>query len=679
MMRTVGLESRGRSWTGVVAALVGALLLGAFAAAPSSATDSRRARTADVLVGTVTLRPCHVVRHALCGSLARAWDPTGAVPGTINIGFAFVPARDRTRPALGTVLPREGGPGYSTTDSGSLYKQMYGRLLDRRNMLLVDQRGTGRSAAINCRELQKPPDDLVYGPAAGRCAQSLGEHANLYGTALSADDVAAVVQALGLGKVDLYGDSYGTFFAAVLAGRHGEILRSVVLDAAYPPTGESAWYPTQGQAMLRSIDVACERTPACRSAGATTSTLLAKVVAEVRRSPFRGKAADSDGRMRRVSVDAKALVTVVFGATYGPATYTELPGALRAALHGDRQPLLRLAAESLYGGSNGAPTEYSEGLDAAVTCHDYPQLYDMTAPPAERRSQYTAAVAAETRRNPHLYAPFTITEYQASAWQYADWCLDWPIAPAAHPAGPPAPPSGGYPAVPTLVLSGELDSITTPAEGTLVAGAFPRSRQVVVANSFHVTAVSDTDKCAVRIVRAFVRRPQGGLTARSLSCANEVPPLRAVADYRTTFRAGAGARPTAGSRPRRPALKAAATAVRTGSDLLNRWFNNYSGRGRGLYGGRWSYTGYDTVHFRLHRVRLTRDLAVSGRMTWRRYEHTVDARLHVAEVNRDGHPVHGSAVDGTLVAHWDTRAAGARATIDGRVGGRLVAASMRAP
>ena len=73
------------------------------------------------------------------------------------------------------------------------------------------------------------------------------------------------------------------------------------------------------------------------------------------------------------------------------------------------------------------------------------------------------------------------------------------------------PPAGRYSDVPVLVLSGELDSITTPAEGDLVAAQFPNARHVVVANSFHVTAVGDTDDCAVRIVRSFVTSPAASI------------------------------------------------------------------------------------------------------------------------------------------------------------------------
>ena len=68
-----------------------------------------------------------------------------------------------------------------------------------------------------------------------------------------------MIRQLGLGRVDMYGDSYGTFFAQVFAGRHPRLLRSLVLDGAYPTHGETAWYPTQGPAMRSSFAKACRR------------------------------------------------------------------------------------------------------------------------------------------------------------------------------------------------------------------------------------------------------------------------------------------------------------------------------------------------------------------------------------------------------------------------------------
>src|SRR6478735_4759381 len=80
---------------------------------------------------------------------------------------------------------------------------------------------------------------------------------------------------------------------------------------------------------------------------------------------------------------------------------------LRSALLGDTVPLLRLTAEAIGGGTDAGPIRaYSEGLDAAVTCHDYPQLYDMTAPPAVRRAQLAASIRREDRQRPGVFAPF---------------------------------------------------------------------------------------------------------------------------------------------------------------------------------------------------------------------------------------------------------------------------------
>lgn len=185
-------------------ALPVALLLAGVLTAPGAS-----AATTSVHVGSLDLHACQVLPGALCGSLTRAWDPAGVVPGTLQVGFTLVPPNDASTVAIGTLVPHEGGPGYSTSGSGAYYARMYGPLLDHRNLLLVDQRGTGSTVPINCPELQNLTGS--YARAAATCAASLGNRANLFGAELSADDEAAVIAALGLTQVDLYGDSYGTF------------------------------------------------------------------------------------------------------------------------------------------------------------------------------------------------------------------------------------------------------------------------------------------------------------------------------------------------------------------------------------------------------------------------------------------------------------------------------------
>lgn len=626
----------------------------------SVASTEERGRQ-PITVGGLTLRPCSVVAHAWCGRLRRDWEPGDPSAGTLEVGFAFRPARDTTRPALGTYVPHEGGPGYSTTDSGTAYAQMYGPLLRRHNLLLVDQRGTGRSAALDCPDLQNLT--LVYSVAAGRCGRSLGARSDDYTTARSADDLAAVIRRLGLGQVDMYGDSYGTFFSQVFAGRHPGLLRSLVLDGAYPTHGETAWYPTQGPAMRTSFAKACRRSPQCRAQTVSASAAMRRVLRRVRHRAWHGVSHDGDGRRARVTVDAETLATTAFNATYGPYTYRELTAALRSALRGDRAPLLREVAEAEGGGTYAGPVRaYSEGLDAAVACHDYPQLFDMSAKPAARRRQFQQAVARRTARFPHTYGPFTVREYARSDWQELNWCTRWPKAAADNPARPPRPEGGHYSHVPTLVLSGELDSITTPAEAAMVTRQFPRAEHIVIANSFHVDAVGDTDDCAVRIVRRFLRTPAH---SPRHGCAARVAPIRTMGIFPRTL-AGVPAATGAGTHL---ALRVAPGAAATVADLLDRWWNNYSGHDVGLRGGRWTYTGDRTTVFRLHGVRLTSDLAVSGVARWHRYANRIRVDLQVSAHGRHG-DLHGA---------WQTRRTGARATLRGTFAGHRVRATFRAP
>jgi pimeloyl-ACP methyl ester carboxylesterase len=646
-----------------LAALVVALIV-ALTGSPLAVVEAAPgavAPTDAVQVGDLTLKPCKVVKRALCGSIRRAWEPGDPSGGTVQVGFAFVPAR--RQPAVDTVVPHEGGPGYSTTGTGADYAAMYGPLLERRNLLLVDQRGTGLSQPLRCPDLQHLV--LPYHVAAGRCGRSLGDRADDYGSALSADDLAEVIDRLGLDSVSLYGDSYGTFFVQAFAGRHPELIRSIVLDGAYPTYGETGWYPTQAPTMRTAFTKVCRRSQQCRSAGRDFLSTLRTVLQQVRKRPWTGTAYDAEGTRADVRVDGATLTSIAFGATYAPAFYRELTAALRSGLRGDRAPLLRLAAEAVGGSSDAGPArDYSEGLDAAVACQDYPQLYDMTAPPgAARERQLERAIEARSRSHPRTYGPFTVREYADSDWQMLDWCTRWPVAAADNPAGPIVP-AAGYPDVPVLVLSGELDSITTAAEGDLVAGQFPDAEHVVVANSFHVTALSDRDGCGERILRAFVRSPGSQRTV--VDCAGDVEPVRALGIVPRTFGDITPAR--AGRALSTKLRRAGPAAALTVEDVVDRWWNNYSGAGVGLRGGTFTYSGNDVVTLRLKRYRLLQGLAVSGRATWDRDRQRMTVGLSL-----------GGALHGRLRGGWDTRTVGAKAVLTGVLDGRQVRLTFPAP
>ena len=112
-------------------------------------------RRRSLRVGGQTLHRCALGlgRPTLCGHLRVSLNPAVEGSAKICIGFGWLPAA--REPATGsTIVAEEGGPGYPSTGSAADFKSLFGHLLDHRNMLLVDARGTGRSMPIDCDPLQ---------------------------------------------------------------------------------------------------------------------------------------------------------------------------------------------------------------------------------------------------------------------------------------------------------------------------------------------------------------------------------------------------------------------------------------------------------------------------------------------------------------------------------------------
>jgi len=389
---------------------------------------------------------------------------------------------------------------------------------------------------------------------------------------------------------------------------------------------------------------------------------IARLADQLRRHPLRGRAPDADGVVRRVTVDPDTLIDLLTAAAYTPTLYRELDAAARAVLRSRRYelPLLRLARKITYTGGAGPVRWWSEGLYAAVSCNDYPQPYDVAAPRDQRPSQLVRAVRRLEVVLPRLFAPFGVEEWVTSSYGYYDDCLRWRVpSRRVHPV----PDDAVYPDVPTLVLAGDLDSLTSPEGARATARAFPRSTFVRVANTTHVTALVDFDQCASLIVRRFVRTRQPGDT----SCARDYHENRLV-DRFTPTAAGLGWPGTA----RRSTRVAAATVA----DVMARWLSMYGYHGVGLRGGTFSTRGgaftsaRPVVHWRLDDVRWVRDVAVSGTARWNRSTGAVRAVVSV----------HGAGTDpGRLVLRWNDQDNHARAVATGRVGGQAVRTGFPAP
>jgi pimeloyl-ACP methyl ester carboxylesterase len=622
-------------------------------------------------IGNLDLHACRDV-PAYCGDVKRPFDPDDPASESIIIHFEFYPHFAAGKSA-GTLVATEGGPGYPATGSREDYLALFKPLMPDHDVLMMDNRGTGQSGAIDCHALQTGEKWTVESVAA--CGASLGERAPLYSTVYAADDLAAILDALGVGKIDLYGDSYGTYFEQVFAARHPDALRSIVLDGAYPLTGpDYAWYPTYAPAMRDKFNLACARSPACSQLPGTSLDHIMPALDELRRSPFSARAYDVDGREHRFAANAPQLAIVMMGGAPSLTTVREVDAAARAFTHGDRVPLTRLMAETIAAVDSrdptGDPTKWSAGLAAAVLCHDPPQIFDMRLPPAERLRDHDRALAERRRSAPETYSPFTIDEYRAMPLDYSfiDECLGWPAAPPSHPASQVGA-GDDFPDVPALIVSGELDSITTMADGAAVAASFRHGVQVRIANGFHVNALPRArSDCGAEIVRRFIAT----LAAGDISCASQAPPVRLVPRFSVEAR---GLTPAAGlpgnsASPRQ--LRVVSAAVQAAGDLLARVDANSTNHGRGLRGGtfRLNRSGA-AVRIELHQVRWTRDVAVSGSILRSSRRHgMVRARLRVSTPED---PI------GRLTVQWRDGVDSSEAQIRGTFGTKRVLAKTAAP
>jgi pimeloyl-ACP methyl ester carboxylesterase len=389
--------------------------------------------------------------------------------------------------------------------------------------------------------------------------------------------------------------------------------------------------------------------------------LVARFADRLRTHPIDGSAPDGDGTRTDVHLDVDALVQVFSSGYYYPGMWRELAAAVLAAEQGDTAPILRLGAETVTVDAGGEdPPASSEALYLAVTCHDYPQLWNPATPIEARQAEIDARLAAYPAGT---FEPFTGAEWTGT--DYEGWlaCREWP-----SPAGsdPPDPTGARYPDVPTLVLNGDLDTITSSAGAREVARRFPRSTFLEVRNSFHVTALYDRDDCASGIYVRFVKTLDPGDT----SCTREVAEPHLVPRFAESLSGVAAAQPSQGDASRVSDRRLAAAAAATVADVQARWAINYDGTSVGLHGGTWSYEGDEPVVFSLNKVALVPGVEVTGTVEW-----SLDAGTLEAGVT-------ARAADGTVATvriSWSTRAQRATASLAGDVAGRRLAATMPAP
>jgi pimeloyl-ACP methyl ester carboxylesterase len=452
-------------------ALVPLLVLGLSLAACS---------TGDTISALDRLHPCTTADgpvDAYCGTLTVFENRETRQGRTIDLKIIVLPALGN-EPQPDPVFFLAGGPGQGAAEMARPLREAFRRVQADRDIVLVDQRGTGKSHPLECRSDENSLASLNEPVEAAmarlrRCAESLDADLRLYTTPIAMDDLNDVREYLGYDRINIYGGSYGTRAALVYLRQHEATVRSVILDGVAPPDMRlPLFFARDAQRSLDRLLADCEGTEACRTKYPQLATRVRTLVAALDASPVKVRLTHPrTGIAEDVSVNGEFVVNVMFGALYSPLASSLLPELIARAERHDFQGLLALAMAN-----EGGARNMSIGMQMSVVCaEDYPRI----------TQDQIEQVAKQTVFGTHLLA------------SRMKICEFWPRGEVDPSYYEPVKSN-----VPVLVLSGDLDPVTPPEWGETVLPHLPNSRHIVVPATGH-GAISTG--CGMRLLQTFIR------------------------------------------------------------------------------------------------------------------------------------------------------------------------------
>jgi pimeloyl-ACP methyl ester carboxylesterase len=438
--------------------------------------------------------------QAQCGEIEVPEDRSKPEGRKIRIFAAVLPANTLT-PKLDPLLILAGGPGQAASTLAPFASRL-NEIRRTRDVVLIDQRGTGRSTPLYCKAFEPRDDDALETdpvPRAKACAEELraqGVDAAQYTTTTWIADLEAMREALGYAQWNLWGGSYGTRVAQEYLRRHPDRIRTATLDAVVPPAMISTldvWRTRQAtyDAVLR----ACTQSPACSRRHPDPAGLLAAIATALEPDGREIDGVDPrTGKVSRLKLTFDGVLALLQPLLYAPESSSLLPEMLALAVAGDFGPLLAA--------TQATNTNLAERLNAAlhfsVTCaEDVPRITpDVRA----------AALAGLPTRG--------------IADNVVKVCDVWPRG--SMPADFAQPVVSDKP---VLLFSGAMDPVTPPAYGALVAKTLATSKHIVATGYGHIVS---PNVCGPRLVASFVE--EAGFGKLSESCIayfrqSRAPPL----------------------------------------------------------------------------------------------------------------------------------------------------------
>ncbi len=455
------------------------LVLGLFTALQ---TDSATAQNGST---PLVMKPCEIRGingPAKCGTLEVYENRATRKGRKININVLVLPATGQEREP-DPLFYFAGGPGSGATEDAPGAARGFAKIRERRDLVFVDQRGTGSSNGLDCPMYDPidPQSHLGYFfplEAVRKCREQLEKKADLtlYTTTIAVDDIDDVRAALGYDKINLFGGSYGTRASMVYVRRHPERVRAVWLQGVsltsqYLPRD----YPRDAERALQGVLTECAADEACNKAFPNVKSEAKGVLDRLIKGPVdvEIKLADSPTPIK-VSLSRNLVAEAVRYMLYHAQMAARVPLFLHLAAQGNFAPL----AEAALNFRKNLVGTGSNGLFLSVTCaEDVPWI---------------------KRGEGELLAENTfLGEYRLQ--QQREACALWPRAKVDADYAKPITSD-----LPVLIVTGEWDPVTPPAYGDTLARTLKNSIHVVVPQGGHGLGGLDGIDCIQRLTTKFI-------------------------------------------------------------------------------------------------------------------------------------------------------------------------------
>ena len=449
--------------------------------------------------GSAKLNPCRlagIAEELLCGKLTVFENRETRTGRKIDLNVVVLPAFDQTTKAE-PLFDLAGGPGAASTDGARFYATDGKEYRRRRDVVLVDQRGTGNSNPLSVPRKKTPqyylsemyPVDYVR-----NLRQTLERRADLtqYTTSIAMDDLDDVRAWLGYDRINLFGTSYGTRAALVYMRQHPEHLRTVTLLGVAPTYLKMPMY--HAQAAARAMDLLllqCEQDAHCYQAFPQIHDDWTNVLAQLERAPARVEYSPPDkSAAATVEIQPGVFAEKIRTWMYGRDQASRIPLIIHNAAYRDWASFLHEAI------SPSIPDFIADGMYLSVTCAEDVPFID----------QKEAA---------KLNAGNPFGNYRV--FQQTRACEMWPRAKIPDNFRDPVSSN-----VPVLIFSGNMDPVTPPKRGEEVARNLPNSRHVIIPQAGHgVDGLTDPG-CVDRLIIDFMEK--GDPKNLDISCVERMTP-----------------------------------------------------------------------------------------------------------------------------------------------------------